>query len=89
MREIVTTSVFRKDTKRMRKRGKDLVKLEEVVERLVLGAELDKRHVPHPLTGNWKPLWDLHIEPDWLLIYRVTDDEIYLARTGTHADLFK
>ena len=73
----------------MRKRGKDLFKLEEVVERLVLGTELDKRYVPHPLTGNWKPLRDLHIEPDWLLIYRVTDDEVYLARTGTHADLFK
>lgn len=73
----------------MRKRGKDLTKLEEVVERLVRGDELERRHVPHPLTGNWKPLWDLHIEPDWLLIYRMTDDEVILARTGTHADLFR
>ncbi len=72
----------------MRKRGKNLAKLEIIVERLSTGVELERKHVPHPLTGNWKPLWDLHIEPDWLLIYRVTEDEVYLARTGTHADLF-
>lgn len=89
MRSVVTTSAFRKDAKRMRKRGKDLAKLEEIVERLTSGTELERKQAPHPLTGNWKPLWDLHIEPDWLLIYRVTDDEVYLARTGTHADLFR
>lgn len=88
MREIVTTTAFRKDVKRMRRRGKDLTKLEAIVERLVMGAALEARHVPHPLTGNWKPSWDLHIEPDWLLIYQVTDETVMLARTGTHADLF-
>lgn len=88
MKEIVTTTAFRKDLKRMRKRGKDLAKLELIVECLVKDLELEARHVPHPLTGNWKPLWDLHIEPDWLLIYQLTDDEVYLARTGSHSDLF-
>jgi mRNA interferase YafQ len=73
----------------MQKRGKNLAKLEAIVESLALGRPLEARHVPHPLTSNWKPLWDLHIEPDWLLIYQVTDEEVYLARTGTHADLFK
>ena len=72
----------------MRKRGKDIDKLLAIVECLVEGKELEPRHKPHPLSGNWKPLWDLHIEPDWLLIYRVTNEEAYLARTGTHADLF-
>ncbi len=88
MREVVTTTAFRKDVKRMRRRGKDLARLEAVVELLAAGKALEPRHVPHPLTGNWKPLWDLHIEPDWLLIYRVTDEAVMLARTGTHSDLF-
>jgi mRNA interferase YafQ len=43
----------------------------------------------HPLKGEWKGYWDCHIEPDWLLIYKLTDDEVRLARTGTHADLFE
>ena len=89
MRDVVTTSAFRKDVKRMRKRSKDITKLEDVVECLVKGIALKERHKPHPLIGNWKPLWDLHIEPDWVLIYQVTDEEVYLAATGTHADLFE
>ena len=73
----------------MKKRGKDLDKLTEVVAKLVRGEVLEPRYKPHPLVGNWKPKWDLHIEPDWLLIYEVTEDEVLLARTGSHADLFK
>lgn len=73
----------------MKKRGKDLDKLTEIVTKLVQGETLEPRYKPHPLVGNWKPKWDLHIEPDWLLIYEVTEDEVLLARTGSHADLFK
>jgi mRNA interferase YafQ len=73
----------------MQKRGKDLGKLQEVVGKLVSGEGLEPSYKPHPLVGNWKPKWDLHIQPDWLLIYEVTEDEVRLARTGTHADLFK
>lgn len=43
----------------------------------------------HPLRGNWNGWRDLHLEPDWLLIYRILDDRIELAATGTHADLFE
>ena len=89
MRKIVQTTTFRRDAKRMKKRGKDLDKLTEVVAKLVQGETLEPRYKPHPLVGNWKPKWDLHIEPDWLLIYEVTEDEVLLARTGSHADLFK
>ncbi len=46
------------------------------------------RSKPHPLKGEWKNYWDCHIDPDWLLIYRITENEVLLARTGTHADLF-
>ena len=84
MRKIVQTTTFRRDAKRMKKRGKDLDKLTEVVAKLVQGETLEPRYKPHPLVGNWKPKWDLHIEPDWVLIYEVTEDEVLLAR-----DLFK
>ena len=73
----------------MTKRGKNISKLETIVERLVEGRPLEPRHKPHPLTGNWKPYWDCHIESDWLLIYEVTEEAVYLARTGSHADLFE
>jgi len=63
-------------------------KLYAVVERLVKGESLPMKNKPHPLKGEWKPKWDCHIEPDWILIYEVTADSVKLARTGTHADLF-
>ncbi|MDQ3459449.1 MAG: type II toxin-antitoxin system YafQ family toxin [Deinococcota bacterium] len=88
MRQLATTKRFERDLKRMRKRGKDLDKLFHVVEKLRLGEELEPRHRPHTLTGNWKPFWELHVEPDWLLVYEPTDEVLYLVRTGTHADLF-
>jgi mRNA interferase YafQ len=44
---------------------------------------------PHPLRGEWKGYWECHVAPDWLLIYKVSEDEVALARTGTHADLFQ
>lgn len=89
MRVVRQTAAFRRDIKRARKRGKDLSKLYTIVETLAAGGALDKKQVPHPLTGNWKPCWDCHIEPDWLLIYVVTDTTVELVRTGTHADVFQ
>lgn len=89
MRAIHQSIPFRRDLKRIRKRGKDLAKLFAVVEKLALGLALSPRHRPHPLMGEWKPKWECHIEPDWLLIYEVQDKDLYLVRTGTHADLFE
>ena len=66
MRDIRESSRFRRDLRRMQRRGKDLFKLYYVVETLARGEELDARHRPHPLIGNWRPFWDCHIEPDWL-----------------------
>lgn len=62
--------------------------------RKLLTLLLEQRAVPssykdHLLRGNWNGYRDAHIEPDWLLIYRVSGDELQLARTGTHADLFQ
>jgi mRNA interferase YafQ len=88
MRIVRETSQFRKDIKRLKKRGKDLDKLKEVILRLFEGRPLDARHRDHPLTGPWQGSRDCHVEPDWLLIYRIDDSALYLERTGTHSDLF-
>jgi len=80
---------FRKDVKRLDKRGKDLKKLASMINLLASGAELPPRYRDHPLKGDWNGFRDAHIEPDWLLIYRILDDELQLARTGSHADLFE
>jgi mRNA interferase YafQ len=59
-----------------------------VVKSLTKGKAFTAKHKSHPLKGKWRRKWDCHIEPDWLLIYEVTKDEVKLARTGTHSDLF-
>ena len=79
---------FRRDVKRQLRKGVDLSKLEAVVEILVFQQPLEDRYRDHPLIGNWKGYRECHIQPDWLLIYRTTDDELQLARTGSHVDLF-
>jgi mRNA interferase YafQ len=89
MHDIVETSAFRRDVKRTKKRNKDLKKLRDVVFKLASGENLPHKNKQHPLTGNWKPKWECHIEPDWLLIYEIIGEELRLARTGSHADLFK
>ena len=85
---MVSSTAFRKDAKRATKRGKELAKLKAIIELLAEGAPLDPRYRDHPLKGAWQGWRDLHIEPDWLLLYRVTGNEVELARTGTHSDLF-
>ena len=80
---------FRRDVKRAQKRGKDMSKLKVLIDLLVAEQPLPTTYKPHPLKGSWKPHWDAHIEPDWLLIYLVQNGVLFLERTGTHADLFK
>ena len=79
---------FRRDVKRLLRSGIDLSKLESVVETLVDQELLDERYRDHPLIGNWKGYRECHLQPDWLLIYRVAGDELQLVRTGSHAELF-
>ncbi|MEM6429691.1 MAG: type II toxin-antitoxin system YafQ family toxin [Deinococcota bacterium] len=88
MLKVIPNKAFRKDVKRLRKRGYDIDKLFKVIDILASGVSIDQKYKPHPLKGNWKPSWDLHIAPDWILIYELTDEAVYLVRTGTHADLF-
>lgn len=89
MLEVVTSSLFRKQLKRCRRRGWDLDRLAEVVEMLQSGEKLPNRYHDHVLTGNRKGLRDCHIQPDWVLIYEVREAEVVLLllETGSHADL--
>ena len=84
------TTQFRKDYKLAMKRGLRIALLEEVVERLAMGEPLPEKNRDHALTGDLVGHRECHIQPDWLLIYRMEDDVLVLtlARTGTHSDLF-
>ncbi len=86
--KLSQTSQFSKDIKRLLKQGKNQQKLVSVVKILLSGKPLPPKHQDHPLKGAWKGRRDCHIEPDWILIYRKTEDELRLERTGTHSDLF-
>ena len=86
--ELRTTTAFERDLRRVNKQGKDLDKLEMVVNMLQAEEQLPARCRPHPLRGIWAGHWDCHVEPDWLLLYRVTDEALILVRTGSHAELF-
>ena len=88
MRELLTTTQFKKDLRKAKKRGKDGNKLERVIEKLVAREPLEARLRPHRLSGDWSPCWECHIEPDWLLIWNEDEDAVILIRTGTHSDLF-
>lgn len=85
---IRQSTKFRRDIKRLRRQGGDLSQLEAVVTTLVAQEPLDERYQDHALVGNWKGFRECHIRPDWLLIYRVESDELQLARTGSHTELF-
>ena len=91
MRTFSRTSQFKKDIKRAGKRGQDLSKLREVMELLIDGGPLPPEFRDHPLRGNFAGSRDCHIEPDWVLIYTLTEKDTHICfeRTGTHSDLFR
>lgn len=88
--EIRTTSKFRKDLKLAKKKGLNIALLQEVVDVLASGEKLSEKHHDHALTGDWESFRECHIQPDWLLIYKISGDSLILTlvRTGTHSDLF-
>lgn len=90
MRRIEFGSAFKKDHKRMMKRGAAAAKLDVVLTLLMNDEALPARNRPHMLSGEWKGFWECHIEPDWLLIYDLDNPEVVaLHRMGTHSDLFE
>ena len=88
--EIITKSQFERDIKKLKKRQKNFKKLEVVLSKLISNTKLEVKYKNHALVGNWRPCYELHIEPDWLLIYFIDkeNDCLILYRTGTHSDLF-
>ena len=87
---VRATTAFRKSAKRAAKRGKDIRKLKKAVDLLALGAPLPAALRDHALSGLWRGHRELHLEPDWLLVYRIVENILVLelVDTGSHSDLF-
>lgn len=88
MRRVSYTNQFRKDVKLASRRGYNMNNLYMVLKTLENEKVLDAKHKEHQLLGNSKGYFECHIEPDWLLIYKINGKDLYFARTGTHSDLF-
>lgn len=90
MYKPVITTRFKKDLKRSKRRQKDLSKLKNIMQKLSAGESLTPKNNDHTLSGNFSERRECHIEPDWLLIYKIkeAEKEIIFERTGTHSDLF-
>ncbi|MCC8048358.1 MAG: type II toxin-antitoxin system YafQ family toxin [Oscillospiraceae bacterium] len=90
MLEVILSNRFRRDLKLAAKRGRDLKLLDDVVMRLAQQEPLPEKNRDHSLTGDYIGFRECHIQPDWLLIYRVDGEALilFLSRTGTHSDLF-
>lgn len=83
-------TLFKKDFKRIKKRGYDISRLEKIVELIANEVPLPEQFKDHNLSGNYNGFRECHIAPDWLLIYQVNNNELVLvlSRTGSHSDLF-
>ena len=88
---IKRTSKFKKDYKLAVKRGLNISLLTDIIQMLIEGKQLPAEYNDHSLSGNWVGHRACHIQPDWLLVYYYSEDELILTltRTGTHSDLFR
>jgi len=89
MKNISRTNIFKRDYKKIKKQGKDINKLNNVIKIIIEGRKLDLKYRDHLLIGPFKSRRECHLEPDWLLIYRIEKDELILERTGSHTELFE
>lgn len=87
--DIIWTGQFKKDYKMAMKRHLNITLLDEIIRKLAKGESLPEKNRDHALTGNWGGYRECHIQPDWLLVYRIEKDLLILtlARTGSHSDL--
>lgn len=90
MLNIILSNKFQKDLKLAKKRGYNLKLLDDVVSKLSKQEVLPEKNRDHELTGNYSGFRECHIQPDWLLVYKVDQGDLilFLSRTGTHSDLF-
>lgn len=90
MLKPIYTKKFKKDLKKIDNSGqKDIEKFKDVVRKLINQEILHEKYKDHALGGNYKGRRDCHIEPDWILIYKITSDTIIFERIGSHSELFK
>jgi len=89
MRQPDYSGQFKRDVKQSQKRGKNMNKLKTLLALLIEGEPLPASYLDHPLKGGWKGFRDAHIEPDWLLIYKIKGNVVRFERTGRHVDLFE
>ncbi len=88
MRSVRYSSRFKKDLKWIKRRGIETSILQTIITKLAYDEPLDMQFRDHALVGNYSGTRECHLKPDWLLIYRLVDDQLILVRTGSHADLF-
>lgn len=88
IRKVFYTNKFRKDFKAAIKRGLNMKLIKKVMKDLENGVLLEPKYKEHPLSGDYIGNMECHIQPDWLLIYALTEDSVTFVRTGTHSDLF-
>lgn len=79
---------FKKDIKCLQKHGKDMERIKTVIEKLLENQELEPKYKDRALTGDWNGYRDCHIEHDWLLIYKISETNLFLVRSGSYSDLF-
>jgi len=89
MLKPIYSTQFGKDIKRVKKRGKSQDKIKKILKKLIHKQQLPENCKDHKLIGNYLGRRECHIEPDWLLIYKVSNTEIIFERTGSHSDLFE
>jgi mRNA interferase YafQ len=89
MLQIRPTSRFKKDMKKAARQGRSLDKLKYVLEKLAVPEPLPSEFRDYKLKGEWRDFRECHIEPDWLLIYTITDFELRPTRLSTHSGLFE
>ena len=90
MLDVFYSSRFKKDYRRAKKQGRDVELLLDVVDLLAAEEPLDPKYQDHALAGDYRGHRECHIQPDWLLIYKIDGGQLLLTltRTGTHSELF-
>ncbi len=88
MLDLIVKSRFKKDYKKAIKQGKDIQLLDNIINMLLNEEELPKKHYDHQLVGNFYGRRECHILPDWLLIYFIEENILFLERLGSHSEIF-
>lgn len=91
MLKIEYTTQFKRDLKLSKRRNKDIYALQKIMKKIEYEEQLEPKLKDHALSGNWVGHRELHINPDWLLIYKIIPEKklLIFVRIGSHSDLFK